>query len=108
MIRAFGLHPDQIPWKRADSVDESGVAEVWTSGFDVGSLEVVLPPGLHVAERPLVKLSNKFDALSVDDDEDVYIGTLAVVMPTQANNEIRRTRQKPKVVSASKGKVNVD
>ena len=95
------LHPEQLPWKRTEAVEEEHVD---VGGFDVGCVEV-RRGGWKNGSGIVTK--NRFQALATEDAEgDVEIGSVDV----EVNDETIATIgvDKKHLQSAGYGKITID
>ena len=104
----WALHPEQMTWKYANGVDEE--TEDYTSGFDVGSLEVEEPKRRQ--QRPVVAppglvVRNRFELLTRDPEAEYEraIGGLEVEVPDAGINMVKKST---KLVKAGFGHITVD
>lgn len=98
------LHPEQLPWKRTEMVEEE---QVDVGGFDVGYVEVRRGRWKTKDARSGtgVEIKNRFDALMAA-DEDVEIGLIDVETPDEqiATVGVDKRALKP----AGRGKITID
>jgi hypothetical protein len=81
-MNCWTLHPDQMPWKRTSAVEEEEL-DVGGVGFDVGVIDVCeAPPGLRGPREGRLSVKNRFEALAVEEDEDLLeIGGIDAEVP---------------------------
>ena len=98
------LHPEQLPWKRTEAIEEE---QVDVGGFDVGYVEVRQgqrrPRSAPIEDH--VETENRFQVLTTE-DEDVEIGFVDIETPEEPVAAIgvdRRTLR-----SAGRGKITVE
>ena len=114
--RCWTLHPDQLPWKSANVVEEnhhyhgdrpdSNGMSVCSLERDTGTWQAVVRKRCKATANrmcypPGLKINNRFDELS----EMVDIGGLEVLMPEKVIGRVGTTER---LRSAGKGKVTID
>ena len=99
------LHPDQLPWKRTEAVEEEEQLEV--GGFDVGYVEVSQGrwrPRSKLVENK-IETKNRFQALTTE-EQDYEIGAIEIETPDEPIEAIGVDRTSLR--SAGYGKITVD
>ena len=121
--RCWTLHPEQLPWKAANAVDEDWeYGNRWDGhgavreGLDVGSLEKTV---LELTRPPGLALKNRFAVLGEQIEhgehsaavKEVDIGGLDVLIPKADVGEVRKTIKTAKgeqLASAGKQWITLD
>ena len=106
----WSLHPDQLPWKRAEAVDEE---QVDVGGFDVGYVEVRRPrrwtrnAGCRTPENGAngIETKNSFQALAAEEEED-EIGFIGIDAPDEQIATVAMDKKALK--TAGRGKITID
>ena len=99
------MHPDQLPWKRTEAVEEEEQLEV--GGFDVGYVEVSQGrwrPRSKLVENK-IETKNRFQALTTE-EQDYEIGAIEIETPDEPIEAIGVDRTSLR--SAGYGKITVD
>ena len=104
------LHPDQLPWKRTEAIEEE---QLDVGGFDVGYVEVhrtrrwTKKAGCQMRESGTdgIETKNPFRALATD-DEDCEIGSVSVEMPDEAIATVGMDSRGLR--TAGRGKITID
>ena len=101
------LHPEQLPWKRTEAVDEEHVD---VGGFDIGFVEISgdREKKRESKTRRTVEIKNRFQALATNDGDEVHteIGSIDVEMEDEMVATVGT--DKTPLTSAGRGKITID